>query len=414
MSHRIRHLDLFVTESCNLACPYCFARDRADTAHMDEGLALRAIDWLCQSTAEKLHVTFWGGEPLLRLPWLRRVAVRFVERAHAAGKTSSISLPTNATLLTDQALDWIERENIKTFLSIDGDEATQAGRPLRSGANSHNLATKGLKLALSRRTDTTVRMTVTPTNVGRLVDNVRYFAKLGVRKLMIHPAYDQPWSDHDLHLFGTAERDVADMLAAWIVRSPAPHRVIRMDAWMPVLRGLASLREPRRPDHILSPCGAGNEMLALNVDGTWTPCHRFTFYGRSSHAVRSLGDFENGLDHSACDAFRGLRWQHQRGIRVCTECPSFALCSMGCVAINYAMTGSLSTVPAWACALQSRRIEACQALHDSLSDHPSYALYIGRNTSDVLRTRSDVIGQRAAEIFKSLSQSRGDSWQPSI
>ena len=71
MTHAFRHLVLFVTESCNLACPYCFARNRSELRDMPLSLARDAIEWLCSSSSDRVHVTFWGGEPLLRLGLLR-------------------------------------------------------------------------------------------------------------------------------------------------------------------------------------------------------------------------------------------------------------------------------------------------------------------------------------------------------
>ncbi|HQB46246.1 MAG TPA: radical SAM protein [Polyangiaceae bacterium] len=400
MSHCIRHLDLFVTEACNLACPYCFARDRSDAARMTLERARKAIHWLAGSRHSHVHVTFWGGEPLLRLPWLKQVAQELQDRMRDAGKTVSMSLPTNATLLAPDALDWIERFKVKVFLSIDGDERTQAQRPLASGKNSHELATAGLQAMLHRFGTVTVRMTVTPANVEDLPENIAYFARQGVRRLMVYPAYDQDWSVQDIEAWGEAEKQVAHRLASWIVRM-SPRLPIRLDAWMGPLRWMAGLRESRRPTDPISPCGVGESLVALHADGRYSPCHRFTFYGRSKGEPWDLGDDDRGI--LACDDFRTLTLERQRGQVRCVHCESFAACTMGCVAINYAPTGSLYQVPAWACALQKKRIQACQFLHESLDGHPAYAAYLGQTATALLQTRAQEMGNRAAKLWATLS-----------
>ena len=57
------HLTLHLTDRCNLACRYCYARP--GTADMTLATALAAIDE-CTRGAENPGVIFFGGEPLLR------------------------------------------------------------------------------------------------------------------------------------------------------------------------------------------------------------------------------------------------------------------------------------------------------------------------------------------------------------
>ena len=58
-----RRLDLFLTEACNLACSYYFARTRAANSGINPALARKALDWLFDNDHNPVHVTFWGGEP---------------------------------------------------------------------------------------------------------------------------------------------------------------------------------------------------------------------------------------------------------------------------------------------------------------------------------------------------------------
>jgi len=411
MSHAFRHLDLFVTESCNLACPYCFARSRSDAREMPASLAHQAIEWLCASRSNRLHVTFWGGEPLLRLRLLQEISEDFVDRARFAGKQASLSLPTNGTLLTPGAFDWIERFGVRTFLSIDGDAETQAGRPLRSGKRSHPLAQQGLARDIERRgrRATRVRMTVTPDNAARLPDNIRYFARQGVDRLMAYPAYDMPWTEDDVKAFAHAERQVADILAGWLQRSRNPRRMVRLDAWMPVLRALAGRGRTRRGGDPVSPCGVGLDLVAFNTDGTFSPCHRFTFYERSKGRTAGRGALPSGPDTGPLRAFEGLTWGRQRGVVPCPECDLYSLCTMGCVAINEASTGDLLRVPDWACALQRARVDACRRLHERCHGHPAYEAYLGQPDERLIRGQADRLGRRAAEIWKTMDQARSET-----
>ena len=62
----VRHLGLFLTESCNLACPYCFAANM-ERREIDLEVARKALDLVVgpDNPTKKVSVSFWGGEPLL-------------------------------------------------------------------------------------------------------------------------------------------------------------------------------------------------------------------------------------------------------------------------------------------------------------------------------------------------------------
>jgi sulfatase maturation enzyme AslB (radical SAM superfamily) len=62
-AHRTVHsIDLDVTESCNLACIYCFKWQKK-AVNMDESTAKHAIDWLLESSGNQknLKVNLMGG-----------------------------------------------------------------------------------------------------------------------------------------------------------------------------------------------------------------------------------------------------------------------------------------------------------------------------------------------------------------
>ena len=68
-------MDLDVTESCNLACIYCFKWQKK-AVHMDEATAKNAIDWLLEASGDfrgELKVNLMGGETLLRFDLIQKI-----------------------------------------------------------------------------------------------------------------------------------------------------------------------------------------------------------------------------------------------------------------------------------------------------------------------------------------------------
>ena len=401
MPHTVRRLDLIVTEACNLACPYCFGGAAPRLGSMSTDVARRAVSWLLHSEADRLHITFWGGEPLLRLPLLREVAALARRAAAEAGKALSLSLPTNATLLDDDALRWIEEADVRVFLSIDGDAETQADRPLATGGSSHALARRGLELALRRRPGRApVRITMTPANVGRLAHNVAYFWDLGVREVLTYPALDGEWPAEALATCASEQLRLADELVSRLERADHPSAAPVLRAWMPALRRLLPGAEPRPPRGPLHDCGVGRELVALGVEGRFSACHRFMFYERARGAVRDLGDLDVGLRVDGLRAFRDVAVEELLGEKGrCVDCDIFDLCSYGCLAINYATSGSLTRVPAVACELQRGQVEACRQVHERLGGDPRFASYLGRPLAASVRAMADRLGRRAWRLY---------------
>ncbi|MCA9692368.1 MAG: radical SAM protein [Myxococcales bacterium] len=405
--HDVRRLDLFVTEACNLACDYCFAATRPRRSPSAEQARAR-IDWLMRSSAARVHITWWGGEPLLRKDLLRELGAAGTDRAAAVGKRVSFSMPTNASLIDDETKRWLEQVGVQVFLSIDGDERGQATRPLKAGGSSHALVQIGMRRALdtaSRQGPPAIRMTVSPDNAAAQAAGVRYFLDHGARELLIYAATDQDWTPRDLEAFVAGQREVAEVFVELVETSARHEDIANFKAWRPILRRLARGVPARPRSGALRSCGVGRELIGVTVEGAFTPCHRVVFYDRrreveDDYAPLDLGDLERGLDEDAARVWSERRVEDRRGAARCVECEQFDLCTIGCVAVNYATTGDLDRVPEAACRLMGAQIEVCREIHERLAHHPHYRLYLGQPLSSAVASAASSIGARAWQLFQ--------------
>ena len=405
--HGVRRLDLFVTEACNLACDYCFAATRPRKNPSLEQM-LEAIDWLMRSRAHKVHITFWGGEPLLRVELLRGAVEHAKQRAKENSKRVTFSMPTNASLIDADTMRWLEENDVQVFLSIDGDEAGQAGRPLKSGESSHPLVSRGMKRALKQagRQPPAIRMTVSPDNARDQADGARYFIENGARELLIYAAIDQTWTDEALADFAYGQSQLAHLLVELVSGDGPPVAVPSFKAWRPILRRLFVDAPPRKREGPLAHCGAGSDLVALTVDGQLAPCHRYVFYGRDRGEDVAIGDLQSGLNDEKARHLTGLRIEHMRGETRCVDCNVFDLCTYGCVAVSYATTGAVDAIPATACTLMRAQIDACRDVHHRLRDDPRYALYLGQPLRSTVAAAAEKLGGRAWELYQSRTNGR--------
>lgn len=113
-----------ITEQCNLRCSYCCYSGsyKNNRTHNTSSMSRNDIDEVfvfIQRTVgnKELKLAFYGGEPLLQ-PDLLRYAIN---KAYALWEDRiSISVSSNATLLTPAIIDWLFDNKVRIDISIDG------------------------------------------------------------------------------------------------------------------------------------------------------------------------------------------------------------------------------------------------------------------------------------------------------
>lgn len=125
LATKIQGATLQVTQQCNLRCKYCiYSGDYAQRAHapkhMSFEVAKKSIDFLVAHSSDipRLDIGFYGGEPLLAFDLIRKIhkyALRVTE-----GKEVIFHVTTNATLLTEEIMDYLDKNDFGVLVSLDG------------------------------------------------------------------------------------------------------------------------------------------------------------------------------------------------------------------------------------------------------------------------------------------------------
>jgi uncharacterized protein len=122
-----------VTDACNLRCRYCaygkFYEDydmrKNKTLSIEK--AIRLIDYMSNlwssnqniSTKNFISISFYGGEPLLNMPFIKAIVNHVINNLHAIRHHFSFSMTTNAVLL-HKYMDFLHEHNFYLLLSLDG------------------------------------------------------------------------------------------------------------------------------------------------------------------------------------------------------------------------------------------------------------------------------------------------------
>lgn len=126
----MQQLILQLTQNCNLRCKYCVYsgsyKNRVHTnKRMTFEIAKEAIDYyyLHSRAADVVRIGLYGGEPLLEFDLIKKIT-EYCEKIFA-GKELRINMTTNATLLNEKIVDFLQKHNFDLMISLDGPESVQ-------------------------------------------------------------------------------------------------------------------------------------------------------------------------------------------------------------------------------------------------------------------------------------------------
>jgi len=149
---KLKMLQLEATERCNLRCDYCVYNPRVldernhGNKDMTIPIAYKSIDYLAEHSVavENVSVSFYGGEPLLRFPFIKSCGN--YARDRMPEKEVRFSFTTNATLMTAEMAKYFFKNNFSITVSLDGPKDIHNDyRKDFNGEGSFKRTVKGLK-----------------------------------------------------------------------------------------------------------------------------------------------------------------------------------------------------------------------------------------------------------------------------
>jgi uncharacterized protein len=346
MHKSLRSLTLTVTERCNLRCAYCQVKKDEPRTMSPETIDL-AVDLLARESEGPLQLSFYGGEPFLARELVERAATRL--RAAAGPRPVAVNVPTNALLFDHEACALVLREKMELTISLDGDTLPSERRDLAGHDATEELLRKLPSiLALEPGCRLLARMTVTPTNVGKLSAHVRSLYRYGFRRIVFQPAHEPEWTDEAIATWGHEHQRIGTWLVGLAGAGKTPPELL---PWQGIEQKLV-LGSPRVH------CGAGVRVMGVAPDGGLYPCYRFA--SEQGGGAYRLGDVATGVTEKAMyDAFAALDPNALRPVDGdCSSCASSDGCAHFCPASGALLAGDIHAVPAVVCRLWRAAVEA--------------------------------------------------------
>ncbi|MBP5607257.1 MAG: thioether cross-link-forming SCIFF peptide maturase, partial [Lachnospiraceae bacterium] len=348
----VKAMCLHIAHACNLACKYCFAGEGeyyGPCGLMSFEVGKQALDYLVAHSGNRrnLEVDFFGGEPLMNWDVVKQLVAygRSIEKEK--GKNFRFTLTTNGTLLTDDILEFANKEMSNLVLSIDGrKEVHDRMRPYRKGGGSYDeIVPKYIKAAESRgQMNYYVRGTYTHFNTD-FAEDVKHLADLGFKQISVEPVVAPPEMDYAI----TGD-DVPKLLKQYDILADEMLKRKKDGDPFNFFHFMIDLECGPCVYKRLSGCGAGCEYVSVTPWGDIYPCHQFV--GEEDY---KLGNVTEGITNTELrDRFHNCNVYSKPA---CRDCFAKYYCSGGCMANSKHFSGDIYGAYETGCELQRKRIE---------------------------------------------------------
>lgn len=366
----IKAMCLHASHDCNLRCEYCFAGTgdfgTGRRVHLDLETGKNAVEFLIRASKGRrnLDIDFFGGEPLLNMEVVEELTAYCERRAEETGLRIRLTVTTNALLLDEPRIDFLDAHMDNVVLSLDGrPETHDRMRPFAGGRGSYERVAKRIRAFADQRGDRPfyVRGTFTRNNLDFAAD-VAHIESLGIAPVSLEPVVAPPDASYAIR-----EEDLPAILAEYerlavhcldSYRKGSPLRFFHFE--IDLEGGPCAFKR-------IKGCGAGAEYVAVTPEGDIYPCHQFVGLPefRMGNVNEKGEDGEVALDPALRARFRELLVPNKKE---CRTCWARYFCSGGCAANSYHASGRIEGLYGIGCELQKKRLECALWLKAARAD----------------------------------------------
>jgi uncharacterized protein len=328
LSNRL-HTWLHLTDSCNMACIYCFVPK--SPRRMDPATATGGVEATFRSAQvhgmDGVRIKYAGGEATLNFAALRAAQQRAECLSNQTGISLESMLLSNGCNLPDELLDYLEAHQIATMLSLDGLQAVQDEvRPTRDPAvSSFQCVETAIDRLHQRGMTPAISVTITARSLPGLPALVE---ELLARGLLFQLNFYRQLSANDLPdpLVPTPNVLISGLRKTFAVIE----RCMPKHTLLPLLSDRVDLLYP----HHYS-CGAGRNYLVIDPEGRISRCQM-----SMQAVVTTIVDPDPlALVRSSSEGFQNLPVDKKD----CAGCFWRYRCAGGCSRLAYQATGRNGT-----------------------------------------------------------------------
>lgn len=330
-----RAVTLTVTEDCNLRCRYCYEPNKTPR-YMSQETAREAITHFMETEEEfdSIEFDFFGGEPLLAFDLIRDT-VDWFHHSREWPKKHLFFICTNGTILTDEMKTWLvqNKDCVHVGYSLDGNRIAHN----LNRSNSYDQVMQNVAFFTEHWPLQPAKMTISAETIPYVADSIIELEEMGI-PFSANLVFEDVWgSPEQKEALLDIYAQQLDRLVEYYVNHPElyPARIVDVKMEMASKEMRERDQQQGRSKDCERWCGAGHEMVVVEVDGSRSPCHRFSPWITGMAAPTQVNRQTNWKPDecaqckflSLCPICAGYNWQvnGDSGIRTTYHCEAFKL-----------------------------------------------------------------------------------------
>ncbi len=304
---------LTLTDSCNLACTYCYEHNKKPKIMSDEtAIEIVERELTMDDGSDFVCVYYFGGEPYLQFETIRKVHSYLQSKEWPKGWFGFTT--TNGTLVHGEIQQWLKdnTSSMEVYLSLDGTKEMHDQN--RSGSYDK------IDIEFFTAEYPFAKMTITEDTLPNLAKGIIDLHNKGF-EVSANLGYGIQWSQNAPEVLSNQLLELIDF---YLERPEIKPATILNLGIMDMNLGAKELSRF---------CGVGPLMKSYDVDGEVYPCHAFAplCIGKEKAEKAKKLDFSCPLSKMDLD-------------EKCRECPVVGVCPT-CYGINYGNCGNIYHIP---------------------------------------------------------------------
>lgn len=341
LNRQIEILILQITQNCNLRCSYCpySSNDGTDRLHstkkMTWDLAKQSIDYYKSNSVdtEKAVLNFYGGEPLLEFDLIIKCVNYF--KTIFVGKKVEFRITTNGTLIDDSKAKYLEVNNFKVTISLDGTKITNdKNRKFSNNDNSvFDVVISNIEMIQKNYKILYANLNINMVLDQRLsyqmylemFDEMEYLRDIDIRMVTIDDSslierieasseFIEQYLYYNFLTYIYLLTDIDLSKSKYLLNHFIDHCKEMLDG----LNLGSNLSKVSAPTGV---CLVGKERLMVSVDGKMYPCERVS----ETIERNCIGEIENGINVNKVVDLLNIDKLNEKN---CIECFAFRHCTL--------------------------------------------------------------------------------------
>lgn len=284
-----------VTNQCNQNCVYCQAKSIGSKLDgvMSKETGRRAIEVAMQSPTNNITFEFQGGEPLLNFDVVADMIEYSKELNKDNKKNIEYTIVTNLIALTDEKLDFLNRNNVSICTSLDGCQSVHDhNRKLRSGDGTYDKLKQSIDKIKSTGKPVGAIETTTRFSLNYPKEIVDEYISMGLNGIFLRPLTPLGFAEAFWNEIGyTADEfmEFYNTAFSYILE------VNKKGLLFSELHATYFLRKMLHGDadnymELRSPCGAGIGQMSYYYNGNVYTCDEGRMMGEAGNDTFLLGN----------------------------------------------------------------------------------------------------------------------------